>query len=348
MGRRDGIGSFYKKTDSTLRGNIGSELQAFLEASNALFLPFVPAYPANGRVTIDGRQYVQGKLLHQSTYGEDPQNPVRSSYIPDIIALQSSIPVSVVRSPRFGRLRQRGRRIVVFDARTDDDLRLIAGQLKKDGLLRATAGCAGFAASLCDVVGLRRRFIPELSCPSQLLIVCGSTNPVSLGQVEAAARRGMGRVRMRPEELLGGSGGGFRDRDGLLCRIEEQLDRGGDVVLQTARRDEDLRRVRAYDREHGLAEQAVPRLAARALGKTVERILRSGRKFSLVVFGGDTAVAVIEALAAPRILPIEQIESGVVLSRMIGESIDLPLITKAGGFGSPSLIEKIQRFVSGR
>jgi uncharacterized protein YgbK (DUF1537 family) len=43
---------------------------------------------------------------------------------------------------------------------------------------------------------------------------------------------------------------------------------------------------------------------------------------------------------------MEQIAHGVVVSRMINDSIDLPLITKAGGFGPPTLIREIQRYVS--
>ena len=36
---------FYKKTDSTLRGNIGSEIAALMDACKMERLPFIPAYP---------------------------------------------------------------------------------------------------------------------------------------------------------------------------------------------------------------------------------------------------------------------------------------------------------------
>ena len=43
--RRAGVRFIYKKTDSALRGNIGAELSALLEASGLRQLPFLPAYP---------------------------------------------------------------------------------------------------------------------------------------------------------------------------------------------------------------------------------------------------------------------------------------------------------------
>ena len=43
--RRAGISYIYKKTDSALRGNIGAELSALLDASGQAQLHFLPAFP---------------------------------------------------------------------------------------------------------------------------------------------------------------------------------------------------------------------------------------------------------------------------------------------------------------
>ena len=44
-----GCNRFYKKLDSTFRGNIGSELEALMQAAGARQLMLVPAYPKAGR-----------------------------------------------------------------------------------------------------------------------------------------------------------------------------------------------------------------------------------------------------------------------------------------------------------
>jgi len=349
LAQRKGVESFYKKTDSTMRGNIGSELEALLEATGTSFLPFIPAYPKNGRITVAGRQYVDGVPVHLSPYGQDLQNPVSSSYVPDIIAGQTSIAVHVVEphdSMQLEWLKQGGSRIVVFDARTDVDLRLIAEQLKRSGFLRVTAGCAGFAEVLPLVLDLKRQVVAKLECPSQLLIICGSTNRISLEQIEMAVQSGVERIIIPRGELLGQAKKEDLFERYLLPRIKKKLTGGGDLILQAARGDEDIDRFHQFAQEHGLQAQEVPRLVAQALGDLVGRILRFHGRLTPVVFGGDTAIAVMETLRLPKVLPIEQIAHGVVVSRMINDSMDLPLITKAGGFGPPALVQEIQRFVS--
>jgi uncharacterized protein YgbK (DUF1537 family) len=344
-----GVRSFYKKTDSTLRGNIGIELAALLEATGGSSLAFVPAYPRNGRTTVAGRQYVDGVPVHLSIYSRDHQNPVCSSYVPDIIAVQTPMPVQVVEcseSMKFELPEAGGRRIIVFDARTDEDLRSIANLLKRHGLVRVTAGCAGFAEYLPTTLGLTRGAVSELDCPAQLLIICGSTNPVSLEQIEAAARCGVERIVLQPEQLLGKGGIKVQARRLLFERVQRTVAAGSDVILQTARGAEEIPRFQAYFREHGIQSHAVPRLVARAVGDLIGKILRFHGRLTPVVFGGDTAVGIMEALGFPKVLPIEQIAQGVVLSRLVGDCLDMPLITKAGGFGPLTIIREIQHFMS--
>ena len=344
-----GVRSFYKKTDSTLRGNIGIELAALLEATGDSSLAFVPAYPKNGRTTVAGSQYVNGVPVHLSIYNRDPQNPVCASYVPDIIAAQTPLPVQVVKyseSILFEGPKAGGRRIIVFDAQTDEDLRSIANLLKRYGLLRVTAGCAGFAEYLPTALGLKIGTVRELDCPSQLLIVCGSLNPVSLKQIEAAARSKVERIVLQPEQLLGNGVLIARSLRLLVERIQQTLGTGSDVILQTARGAEDIQRFQAYSHQHGIESQAISRLVPRAVGDLVGRILRVCSRLTPVVFGGDTAIGIMEALRFPKVMPIAQIAQGVVLSRLIDDCLDMPLITKAGGFGPTTIIREIQQFMS--
>ncbi|MBN2553321.1 MAG: four-carbon acid sugar kinase family protein [Spirochaetales bacterium] len=343
--RRIGVRRFYKKTDSTLRGNIGSELTALLESCGGSMLAFVPAYPENGRTTEGGRQFVDGVPLHLSAYAEDPQDPVSGGSIREIIAAQSSIAVETVETPEeifLPEPGQRASRIVVFDARTGEDMRKIAERLDRLGLLHLSAGCAGFAAHLSRVLDFRRREQEPVQCQPGLLVVCGSTNPVSLEQVERAVRRGTERFVLEPERLSGGGLKEGQDPAGeeFTSRIEEILRAGGDLILQAGRGQ-------ATAGTAG-AQRGQFRRVAEGLAELAARILRSGRRLTPVVFGGDTARALVDRLGGGILLPVEQIAPGVVLSRLAGELPAAPLITKAGGFGPPEVIEEIKRYVSSR
>ena len=68
-----GVRHFYKKVDSTLRGNIGAELDAMARGARASQVFFAPAYPAAGRTTAAGRQLVDGVPLEQTHLARDPR-----------------------------------------------------------------------------------------------------------------------------------------------------------------------------------------------------------------------------------------------------------------------------------
>src|SRR5690554_1015836 len=71
-----GVKYIYKKTDSVMRGNIGSELSAVLAASNEKYLAFVPSYPKMNRIVKNGILYVNGLPIGNTTFSKDPFNKI--------------------------------------------------------------------------------------------------------------------------------------------------------------------------------------------------------------------------------------------------------------------------------
>ena len=67
-----GIKKFFKKTDSTMRGNIGAELEAFMLETGQRYLAFIPAHPKLKRFTRNGFHYIDEQLLHETEFGRDP------------------------------------------------------------------------------------------------------------------------------------------------------------------------------------------------------------------------------------------------------------------------------------
>ncbi|NCU31881.1 MAG: four-carbon acid sugar kinase family protein, partial [Candidatus Moranbacteria bacterium] len=68
-----------KRIDSTLRGNLGAELNAIHEYFPEKRIAIVPAFPKSGRVCKDGKVYVNGVLLEQTDVAKDPKMPLFSS-----------------------------------------------------------------------------------------------------------------------------------------------------------------------------------------------------------------------------------------------------------------------------
>ncbi|MFA9381834.1 MAG: four-carbon acid sugar kinase family protein, partial [Acetanaerobacterium sp.] len=140
-----GIPYIYKKTDSTLRGNVGSELHALLRAAESGRVYFAPAFPKTGRTTENGIQYLRGIPLEQTAFAHDPIDPVKTGVISDIIACQApGIPVRVVNVGDYAAVTPPDKPdIVVLDAKCDNDLKNIAHFLHGIDGLGVASGCAG-------------------------------------------------------------------------------------------------------------------------------------------------------------------------------------------------------------
>src|SRR3954468_14754950 len=69
-GQRDAVPPWtYKKMDSALRGHPRDELLAAMDAIGATRALVAPAFPAEGRTTVGGRQHVDGVPLEASPIG---------------------------------------------------------------------------------------------------------------------------------------------------------------------------------------------------------------------------------------------------------------------------------------
>jgi uncharacterized protein YgbK (DUF1537 family) len=135
MGMQAGVRCFYKKTDSTLRGNIGAELEALLSATGAAGIPFVPALPDLGRTTREGIHYVHGVPIGETAFARDPLNPIRHSRVADVLAPQMSGAICSVTSAA-----EETTGIAVVDCESNEDLGRIARALAEADRLQVRVG----------------------------------------------------------------------------------------------------------------------------------------------------------------------------------------------------------------
>lgn len=330
-GRAAGVGRFFKKTDSALRGNVGSELNALRLASGCSLLGFVPALPALGRTTRGGVQHLEGVPLHQTHFARDPLDPVRTGSVPELIRRQVDVPVAVLgveplRDGADAPLPDAG--IVVLDAETDDDVRAAVRWLERRGLLGAVAGTSALARALADAPPWSARAEPPPfrypSDPRPMLVVGGSLHPVSLAQLDHAAARGFATVLPFPGATARGSEPAAEE---AVAAAVHHLGAGRGVLLRTAATAAD-------------AAAAHPRVAEGA-GHMVRRILQRHPVPVLTVLGGDTLAGVVRALGSPALLPRREIFPGVPVSEVEGRG-GMLLVSKAGSFGSDTFLTQIQ------
>lgn len=160
----------YKKTDSTLRGNIGAELSALPPGA----IHYAPAYPRLGRTVRGGRLFVGGRPVEETPFASDPLDPVCDGRVREVLARQGA-PLE---------------RITIHEGECGGDLERAADAVLAERPPRLAAGPAGLLAVLAQRLGRARR--PQRLPPVRdCLVINGSAHPASRAQIEAAQAGGV-------------------------------------------------------------------------------------------------------------------------------------------------------------
>lgn len=338
----------YKKIDSTFRGNPGAEIAAALEATGARLAVIAAAIPAAGRVTLNGECLVNGQPLHATEFASDPKTPIISSRIATILASQTSLPVhelslAAIRSSSLGEqltaLAGLQQVLVVMDAQTEEDLQAIANAAARLTFPVVYAGAAGLANALPAALYMR----PRSRLP--LLIVAGSMSEATRKQVRyASEHENTGIVDISVEEMLG------ENAASCINRLAEQsaaiLLSRQHCILRTSRSQQDRELIDGLCQRWRLPRQQLGETLSQRLAELTLAILGQAQIGGLFLTGGDIATAVAASLHAEGYRIAGEIAPCIPWGTFTRSDLDdLPVITKAGGFGSENILSEAIGFL---
>ena len=284
-------------------------------------MSFIPAFPAMSRVTRNHVHYINGVPVAQSMFGADPFEPVRSSDVYEVIASTTD---------RQG--------IRVIDAETDSDMMAIAGILGHKGL-RLTAGCAGFAGAIAHVLGYHGKPEVPRGMPSGFVMLCGSVNPVTRAQMDYARGRGFVYRALRPEQKLNPTWPGSPE-----CHEAARLwlkEFSSSPAILDANDPSETGRTDDYVKSHNLSIEQVRLNISRAIAGAGKALIDEGLDARLMCVGGDTLLALMEAVGVHELVPVCEEELGVVLTSFAYNGRKYYIMTKSGGFGEKELLVEL-------
>lgn len=346
--RAAGITHFYKKTDSALRGNIGSELTAVLDAvgnEENKVLHFIPALPGMGRTTKDGIHYIEGIPVEDSVFGKDPFEPVKCSYIPDMIHCQSNVDVQVIGNGAV-LTHSENPMIAVYDARTDRELELIAKALNREKQLTILAGCAGMAQMLPELLQLTGNQLNRPEFAPRFLVACGSVNPITRSQLDYAERHGFFRIRLTPEQKLNETYFHTDVGKGKLREIIQQCKTEPLCILDTNDAPDGPDTL-DYARKQGMEIEQVRMRISTTLGYLLKELVEAGVGSTLLITGGDSLLGFMSQVNVCEMTPVCEMAPGTVLSRFFIGGEEYQVISKSGGFGEENLMSVLAEKIIG-
>jgi uncharacterized protein YgbK (DUF1537 family) len=340
--------AFFKSMDSTLRGNLGAEVDAVMDIITFDLAVVAPAFPLYGRTTAAGIHFLHGQRIDETEFATDPQSPVKDADLLRVFGAQSRrtaghVGLELVRKGqaavcrRATELRRNGVELAIFDAQAEADLDVIVSGLAASDLRVLWVGSTGLAGHVSQTLTPRdpghvhSQARGEAGAPT--LSIVGSASQVTRQQVAEFLRLpGVSSVRMDPLQII--EEGGARDREIGRCLTQAlvALGEGRDVVLDVVSGRDDISATKNLGLQMGLDGAQVGRRVVESMAEITYAVVETAPVAGLILTGGDTARAVCDRFAAYGILVLQEVEPGIPLARMIGHR-ELPIVTKAGGFG---------------
>ncbi|MFJ8713232.1 3-oxo-tetronate kinase [Streptomyces violaceus] len=326
--------------DSTPAGNIGPVTEALMDALGTDFTVATPAFPDNGRTIFKGHLFVGDVLLSDSGMRHHPLTPMTDSDLVSVLGAQTTREVGLVDHTvvadgveairaRVDALREGGFGIAIVDAVSNDDLVRLGAAVQ--GFPLVTAG-SGLAIGLPANWGFKpSRAAAQLPSPAgHRAIVSGSVSVATNRQVLEYLRTGRPAFSVDPLRVAAGE-----DVVGqALAFAGSHLDDGPVLVYSTESADT----VRTVQGRLGAAEagELVERTLARIAQGLVDRGVRR-----LVVAGGETSGAVVQALGITGLRIGPQIDPGVPwCAAALPDGDTLHIALKSGNFGGPGFFTR--------
>ncbi|MFJ3055207.1 4-hydroxythreonine-4-phosphate dehydrogenase PdxA [Herbaspirillum sp. NPDC087042] len=329
----------YKKIDSTLRGNVAAEIAALAEAGMAIV---APAFPAAGRTTVQGRQFVFGVPVEESEVWRNEQIAGRA----DLVAMlaQAGMKVALldlatlhqgaeqVRA-RILACQAEGCQALVCDSESADDLACIAqASAPVPGLY--WVGSAGLATPLVRALHAApvADAVPAIPAADAthsgaVLAIVGSMSSVSHAQAQTLAMRAG--AALQAFEI---------DAAALLDPASERAHALAQQVAQTLQDGRSVLVSLSQDQRAAVADGArLARQLATHLGPVAQHAA------GLIATGGETARAMLANMGVQHMKIVAEIDTGVPLMQALHQGRAFPVVTKAGGFGQPDTLYRAWR-----
>jgi uncharacterized protein YgbK (DUF1537 family) len=335
--------------DSTPKGNIGPVTEALMDALHGPgqgFTIVCPAFPENQRTVYKGHLFVGDVLLSDSGMRSHPLTPMTDANLVRVTQAQTLRKVGLVAADvvargasaireSFAALQARGVGVAVVDAITNADLLQIGKALAGMPLVTAGSGIA---------VGLPQNW-PHIHArgdgtPADMLPAAGGLCAVVSGSCSQATNAQVLHFRQQYHQAFSvdpmAIAAGVDVVAQALAWAAPLLEKGSVLIYATAE-PQAVKEVQAklgVERAGELVEAALSRIAVGLVDLGVRQ---------LVVAGGETSGAVVQALGVQRMTIGPQIDPGVPWTavqseRWPGKPIHLAL--KSGNFGTVDFFSK--------
>ncbi len=347
---------FYKKIDSTIRGNIAVETLGMLEVLGWDAAVVIPAFPSEGRVTVGGYHLLKGIPIERTEMARDPHFPVCESHLPTLLKSQlpeefheivASLELSTVMEGagpiirKLNELIKCGKKLIVADAVSTTDIEQIVLAIDKSEYNILPAGTAAAARAFSNLwfsdmdADQVRKILPELP----KFIVSGSATQITASQIERLEQseefdENTLVISLDLDTVLGGV------KEDLVNRVVSNLGDKNIVMVHTSNL---IKNFDGFSDESLRAELTKAELASVItdfLSELARQVIAK-KEVILITLGGETSFKCCFEIGATQLQLIDEVAPAIVLCM---DHNARWIVTKSGNLGGVNTLIDILKY----
>ncbi len=349
---------FYKKIDSTLRGNIAQEILTILNELKWDAAIILPAYPIEGRTTVGGYHLLKGVPIQRTELARDPHFPVSESHIPSILKKQLDdeyknkniiglIPIDIVMKGAgpilmsLNALVKEGKKLIVVDAVSTIDIEQTVLAINKTNCKILPCGSAGLAQALANtwLDGTTENIPIHQSIPTlPKLIISGSATDLTASQIkklnDSDEIENTFFIAVTAEDVL------KNDVNSIVERALPNLIKKNAVIIHSSNITIDKKELSQYLFENEISESDFSSRIADFLALIAKKSV-SEKEVVLITIGGETSYKCANTINSQNLQLITAVSSAIPLC--LDHNAQW-IVTKSGNLGNVNTLVEILKY----
>ncbi len=349
---------FYKKIDSTVRGNIAVETLSMLEVLGWDAAIIIPAFPQEGRITVGGYHLLRGVPIERTEMARDPHSPICESHLPTLLKQQlgenledliDSIKLKTIMDgagpilKKINKIIEKGAKIIVADAVSTTDIEQIVLAMQKSSYRILPVGTAAAGKVLSnewfppnedgEVLPVKLPTLPKF-------IVSGSATQITSNQIDKFEQSEEYEensliIELDTNTVLSGV------NEDLVNRIISNLTNNNIVLVHTSKLLKNFDGFSEDTMNADLTKSGLANAITDFLAELTKQVLNRKRAV-LITLGGETSYKCCNAINANQLKLIDEVLPAIALSKNINS--DQWIVTKSGNLGSSSTLIEILKY----
>lgn len=349
---------FYKKIDSTVRGNIAVEVLSVLKVLDWDAAIVMPAFPQEGRITVGGYHLLKGIPIERTEMARDPHSPITESHLPTLLKSQlgeklsdfiGSIELKTILDGagpilmKLNDLISKGKKIIVADSVSTTDLEQIVLAMQKSNYKILPVGTAAAAKVLSNEwfpTNEEEEVLPVKLPKLPKFIVSGSATHITANQIDKFEQcddfeENSLIIELDMNTVLSGV------QDEIVDRVVSNLGKDNIVLVHTSKLLKNFDGFSEDTIKADLTKSGLANVITDFLSELAKRVLEK-KKAILITLGGETSYKCCNAIDANQLKLIDEVLPAIALSKSVNS--DQWIVTKSGNLGGVNTLIEILKY----